>query len=71
MKKHVRGIGIAVGMGIALAASQVVASHAAGSLQTIDTGNDGTVDLGETKAAAAAVFDRLDTTKTVRSTRTN
>jgi Ca2+-binding EF-hand superfamily protein len=30
------------------------------ALKTIDTDNDGTVDLNEAKTAAAALFDRLD-----------
>jgi Ca2+-binding EF-hand superfamily protein len=60
MKKHLKEIGLAVALGLALAAPQTVASHAAGLLQTIDTDHDGTIDLAETKAAAATAFDRLE-----------
>jgi hypothetical protein len=60
MKKYVKEIGLAMALGLALAAPQTAASHAAGLLQTIDTDHDGTMDLAETKAAAAAVFDRLE-----------
>jgi Ca2+-binding EF-hand superfamily protein len=60
VRKHVRGIGIVVALGIALGASQTVAGYAASLLRTIDTDNDGTIDLNEAKAAAARVFDRLE-----------
>jgi EF hand len=61
MKRPVREIGFAVVLGIVCAVSQTFAAgKAGGSLQSLDTDHDGTVDLNETKTAAAAVFDRLD-----------
>jgi Ca2+-binding EF-hand superfamily protein len=63
MKKHIREIGLAVALGIGLAASHTAVSQAAGLLQTVDTDHDGTIDLNEAKAAAGAVFDRLERDK--------
>jgi len=37
-----------------------LARSGAGPVRTLDTDNDGTVDLAEAKKAASAVFDRLD-----------
>jgi hypothetical protein len=61
MKKPVKGIGFAVVLCIACMVSQTfAASRAGGPLQSLDTDHDGTVDLKEARAAAAATFDRLD-----------
>jgi Ca2+-binding EF-hand superfamily protein len=61
MKKSVKEIGFAVALGIVCAISQTFAAGKAGSsVQSLDTDNDGTVDLNEVKSAAAAAFDRLD-----------
>jgi Ca2+-binding EF-hand superfamily protein len=61
MKMPLKEIGFAVVLGIVCTASQTLAaSRAGGSLQALDTDNDGTIDLNETKTAAARVFDRLD-----------
>jgi Ca2+-binding EF-hand superfamily protein len=61
MKRPVREIGFAAVLGIACAVSQTFAAgKAGGSLQSLDTDHNGTVDLNEAKTAAAAVFDRLD-----------
>jgi Ca2+-binding EF-hand superfamily protein len=61
MKRPVKEIGFAVVLGIVCAVSQTLAAGKAGSaLQSLDTDHDGTVDLNETKTAAAAAFDRLD-----------
>jgi Ca2+-binding EF-hand superfamily protein len=61
MKKPVREIGFAVVLGITCAVSQTfAASTAGGAMQTLDTDHDGTIDLNETRTAAAAAFDRLD-----------
>jgi Ca2+-binding EF-hand superfamily protein len=60
MKKHIRAMGLAMALGIVLAASQTVAGQAAGLLQAVDTDHDGTIDLNEAKAAGAAVFARLE-----------
>jgi len=44
-----------------LAASSVAAeTSGADAVKILDTDNDGTVDLAECKAAAAAMFDKLD-----------
>jgi Ca2+-binding EF-hand superfamily protein len=61
MTKPVKEIGFAVILGIVCAVSQTLAAgKAGGSLQTLDTDHDGTVDINESKTAAAAAFDRLD-----------
>jgi Ca2+-binding EF-hand superfamily protein len=61
MKRPVKEIGFAVVLGIVCAVSQTFASgKPGGSLQSLDTDHDGTVDLNEMKTAAAAAFDRLD-----------
>jgi Ca2+-binding EF-hand superfamily protein len=60
MKMRIKKIGFAVFLGAIFAASQTVASGAAGLLQAVDTDHDGTVDLAEAKTAAAGVFDRLE-----------
>jgi Ca2+-binding EF-hand superfamily protein len=41
-------------------AQSFAASKTADLLQLLDSDHDGTVDLGETKAAASALFDQLD-----------
>ena len=46
-------LGIAPGAGVAWA-------KGGSALKTLDTDNDGTVDLNEAKTAAAAEFDKLD-----------
>jgi Ca2+-binding EF-hand superfamily protein len=61
MKMPVKQLGVAVALGIICSVSQTsAASRTGGSLQALDTDNDGTVDLNETKTAAAIMFDRLD-----------
>jgi Ca2+-binding EF-hand superfamily protein len=61
MEKPVKELVFAVVLGVVCAVSQTFAAgKATGSLQTLDSDRDGTVDLNETKTAASAVFDRLD-----------
>jgi Ca2+-binding EF-hand superfamily protein len=61
MKKPLKEISFAIILGVACVVSQTLAaSKAGGALQALDTDHDGTVDLGEAKAAAATLFDRLD-----------
>jgi hypothetical protein len=61
MKMPVKELGFAVVFGIICTISQTsAASQAGGPLKGLDTDNDGTVDLNETKAAAAIMFDWLD-----------
>jgi Ca2+-binding EF-hand superfamily protein len=52
------GLSAAVLFGAAPLATGAMAGP--NTLKTIDTDNDGTVDLNEAKAAAATLFDRLD-----------
>jgi hypothetical protein len=61
MKMPVKELGFAAVLGIICTVSQTsAASRAGGPLQALDTDNDGTGDLNETKTAAAIMFDRLD-----------
>jgi Ca2+-binding EF-hand superfamily protein len=61
MKKTVRMLGFIVLFGVlGVIAQSVAASKAAGPLRVLDSDHDGTVDLGEIKAAASALFDKLD-----------
>jgi Ca2+-binding EF-hand superfamily protein len=61
MKKPFKMLGFVVVFGVLSAiAHSFAASKAGGSLQLLDSDHDGTVDLGETKAAASALFDGLD-----------
>jgi Ca2+-binding EF-hand superfamily protein len=47
--------------GIALGVLPAVAKSRRGPMASLDTDNDGTLDLAEAKKAASAVFDKLDT----------
>jgi Ca2+-binding EF-hand superfamily protein len=61
MKKTVKMLGFLVLFGVLSAIAQsFAASKARGPLQLLDSDHDGTVDLGETKAAASSLFDQLD-----------
>ena len=61
MKQPAKILAFAAIFGVACAVSQTYAtSRTSGSLQLLDSDHDGTVDLNETKTAAAALFDRLD-----------
>jgi Ca2+-binding EF-hand superfamily protein len=62
MKKPVKMLGFLVLFGVLISAiaESFAASKAGGFLQLLDTDHDGTVDLGETKAAASMLFDQLD-----------
>jgi Ca2+-binding EF-hand superfamily protein len=53
----------ALGLACALALS-VSPAFAASEFRGIDTDNDGTIDLNEAKAAAGAVFDKLEVNHT-------
>lgn len=52
----------ALALAVLIAAPQVLAKPAA-PLSTLDTDNDGTVDIGEINKAAGALFDKLDKDK--------
>jgi len=55
---------LAAGACLMLAPASVSAqTSGADAVRMLDTDNDGTVDLDECKAAAAAVFDKLDADK--------
>src|SRR5258707_670202 len=54
-KAMILGLGAA-----ALTATQAWAAPKAGPIKTLDTDNDGTIDLAEAKKAASALFDKLD-----------
>jgi len=61
MQKPVKMLGFAVMFGVVCAVAQTFAAGKAGRmLQLLDSDHDGTVDLNESKTAAAALFDRLD-----------
>lgn len=61
MKKTLKEVGFAMVLATICAVSQpLAASRTGGSLQTLDTDHDGTIDMNETKTAAATLFDRLD-----------
>jgi Ca2+-binding EF-hand superfamily protein len=61
MRTAGKTLGFLVLFGILSAFAQsFAASKTAGLLQLLDSDHDGTVDLGETKAAASALFDQLD-----------
>lgn len=49
-----------VGLGATLFAASSAFAAKNDPIKTLDTDNDGTVDLNEAKKAASAVFDRLD-----------
>jgi Ca2+-binding EF-hand superfamily protein len=60
MKKPLKMLGFIVLFAVLSAIAQgFAASKAGSSLRLLDSDHDGTVDLGETKAAAAALFDQL------------
>jgi Ca2+-binding EF-hand superfamily protein len=50
----------AVGSALIGPASTLARSRNKGTLQLLDTDNDGTVDLNEARTAASALFDKLD-----------
>jgi Ca2+-binding EF-hand superfamily protein len=59
--KSLKEAGFAVFLATIGAVSQpLAASKTGGALQTLDTDHDGTIDMNETKSAAATLFDRLD-----------
>jgi Ca2+-binding EF-hand superfamily protein len=61
MKRPVKMLGFIVLFGVLSAIAQsLAATKAADFLQLLDSDHDGTVDLGETKAAASTLFDQLD-----------
>ena len=51
---------LAVSLPPAILATGASPAHAASALSALDTDKDGTVDLAEAKAAASALFDKLD-----------
>jgi Ca2+-binding EF-hand superfamily protein len=52
---------LAIPLPLAMATTSASPAFAASALQTLDPDKYGTVDLNETKTAASALFDQLDT----------
>ena len=51
---------LSFGVAVLGGGAAVAQARRRGALQTVDTDNDGTIDLKEAQAAAGALFDKLD-----------
>ena len=56
-------VSLATGMMFAAGLPALAKSHRMGLIAMLDTDHDGTVDLGEAKAAASTLFDKLERDK--------